>query len=92
MTSFKFLLCTLGFRLNARVLKSKIVTERIDCIMECATEPCCRSINYKTKTALDNETNCEMLHNLVDRNKKLLKRNASYDYARVVNPYKVKQK
>ena len=64
----------LGFRLDARVLRLKIVTEMIDCIIECATEPCCRSINYKTDTSFDNETNCEMLHNLVDRNKKLLLR------------------
>ena len=67
----------------------KLVSQRIDCIVECAIEPCCRSINYK-KTS-KNETNCEMLHDQLDTNdtsKKLLNE-SSYDYVYLTNPQKV---
>lgn len=82
----------LGFRLNVTVLMAKIVSQRIDCILECSIEPCCRSVNYKADTTFKNETNCEMLHNLVNNNthEKLLQRNTSYDHVSLLNPYKVK--
>ena len=68
---------------------TKLVSQRIDCIVECAFEPCCRSINYK-KTS-KNETNCEMLHDRLDTNyttTKLLNE-SSYDYVYLTNPTKV---
>ena len=64
----------------------------IDCLVECVTEPCCRSINYK-KHHSDNETNCEMLHSLVDNttSQKSLDENNSYDHIYLINPEKVRQ-
>ena len=67
---------------------TKGVSERIECIMECVMEPCCRSINYK-KT-FQNEPNCEMLHDVIyNTSEKVLERNSSYDYVYVLDPQKV---
>ncbi len=58
--------------------------------MECATETCCRSINYKKTVSLLNEPNCEVLHDVVDdTSEKMLENNSSYDYVYLVNPEKV---
>ena len=66
----------------------KTVSEWTECIIECVKEPCCRSINYR-KT-LCNETNCEMLHNVVyNTSEKLLEKNSSYDHVYLTNPHKV---
>ncbi len=62
----------------------------IDCVMECAAEPCCRSINYKKENVLHKESNCELLHNVIyDESEEVLKKNNSYDYVYLVNPQKV---
>ena len=80
-----------GFRLKVAVLKTKFVSQWIDCIMECATEECCRSINYKKTVPLQNEPNCEMLHDvLYNTSEKILEKNSSYDYVYLVNPEKVR--
>ena len=80
-----------GFRLNVKVLKTKVVSQWIDCIMECSTEACCRSINYKKTVPLQNEPNCEMLHHvLYNTSEKMLDKNSSYDYVYLVNPEKVR--
>ena len=64
------------------------VLERIDCVIKCVQEPCCRSINYK-KTS-QNETNCEMLHDVVyNTSEKVLEKNRSHDYIYLTNPRKV---
>ena len=60
--------------------------------MECAIEPCCKSINYKKPSNYENETNCEMLHDRLDihdTSTKLLKEQSSYDYVYLTNPTKV---
>ena len=58
--------------------------------MECATEPCCRSINYKK--VLQNESNCELLHTVIyDESEEILEKNSSYDYIYLVNPDKVRK-
>ena len=58
--------------------------------MECAIEPCCRSINHKKTSALQNEANCELLHDVIfNATKELLQKNPSYDYSYLVNPPKV---
>ncbi|XP_028410631.1 uncharacterized protein LOC114533321 [Dendronephthya gigantea] len=74
-----------GFRLNTTVWQTKGVLEKIDCILECATKPCCRSINYK-KT--EDKSNCEMLHYVVSEKPKKLVENTSYDHVHLVNPEK----
>ncbi|XP_028411120.1 microfibril-associated glycoprotein 4-like [Dendronephthya gigantea] len=77
------------FRLNAPVVKTNVVSEWIDCVMECATEICCRSINFKKKWTSKNDSNCEMLHNVVyNTSERLLEKNSSYDYVYLVNPQK----
>ncbi len=80
-----------GFRLNIMVLKTKVVSQWIDCVMECASEACCRSINYKNTMSPHNELNCEMLHDVVyNASKEMLENyNTSYDYVYLVNPEKV---
>ncbi|XP_028408731.1 uncharacterized protein LOC114531297 [Dendronephthya gigantea] len=66
-----------------------MVSERVDCLMECATEPCCRSINHKRTSAFQNDTNCELLHDVVfNTSKEQLLKDASYDYSYLVNPQK----
>ena len=86
---YRFSLFTPDFRLNAAILARKTVSERTECIIECVKEPCCRSINYR-KT-LCNETNCEMLHNVVyNTSEKLLEKSSSYDHVYLTNPHKVR--
>ena len=83
-----FLFIFLGFRLNAEVLLANFVSQKIDCVMDCAFEPCCRSINYKN--TVQNEPNCEMLHNFVyNTSSDLLEKNSSYDHVYLVSPQKV---
>ena len=80
----------LGFRLNTTIFANQIVSQRIDCIIECAMEPCCRSINYKKRSSLKNETNCEMLHNVVfNTSENALEKNSSFHYVYLTNPDKV---
>ena len=57
--------------------------------MECVTEPCCRSVNYRM--TLMNEANCEMLHTLAynKTGEDLLEINSSYDYIYITHPRKV---
>ena len=81
---------TLGFRLNSTVVKTKVVSDWADCVMECATEICCRSINFRKKITSENQSNCEMLHNVVyNTSEILLEKNSSYNYVYLVNPQKV---
>ena len=78
----------LGYRLNTTVWMVISVFEKMNCVVKCVQEPCCRSINYK-KTS-QNETNCEMFHQMVyDTSEKVLERNCSYDYVYLTNPQKV---
>ena len=70
---------------------TKIVSQKIDCVIECAIEPCCRSINYKTTSTCQNEKNCEMFHNLVyNSSENALESNSSYDHVYLVNAQKVR--
>ena len=72
------------------VLMTKVVQQMIVCVIECAKEPCCRSINYKKTSSMHNETNCEMLHDVVNStSKKFLETNSSYDHVHILNPEKV---
>ena len=87
-----YVLIFLGFRLNSSILMTKIVSQRIDCIMECAIEPCCRSVNYKKSSNYENETNCEMLHDLSDTHDtstELMKQSSAYDHVYLLIPHKV---
>ncbi|CAB3985424.1 Hypothetical predicted protein [Paramuricea clavata] len=78
-----------GFRLDATVLKTKGVSQLMECIVEFVNEPCCRSINYK-KDFQNTEANCEMLHDVVyNTSEKVLERNSSYDYVYLLDPQKV---
>ena len=70
---------------------TKVVSDWPDCVMECVREPCCRSINYKRTANLKNESNCEMLHNLVyNTSQKFLVANYTYNHVYLGNPRKVK--
>ena len=70
---------------------AKVVSDWLACILECVTEPCCRSINYKKTSIAQNESNCEMLHNTVhNSSQKSLQANFSYDHVYLSNPQKVK--
>ena len=82
----------LGFRLDTTVLMIKVVSEKLDCVMECSNEPCCRSINYKISPTLQNEPNCEILHNMVyNTSENALERSSSYDHVYLANSEKVRE-
>lgn len=82
---------SLGFRLNTTVFKTLVVSQDIDCVIECGNDPCCRSINYKKTLNLQNEPNCEMLHNVVyNLSEKVLESNTSYDHIFLVDTQKVR--
>jgi hypothetical protein len=82
----------LGFRLDTTVLMIKVVSEKLDCVMECSNEPCCRSINYKISPTLKNEPNCEILHNVVyNTSENALERSSSYDHVYLANSEKVRE-
>ena len=70
---------------------TKLVFQKIDCVMECSGEPCCRSVNYKKTSTSQNEPNCEMLHNVFNNtSEKILERNNFFDHVHLVYPVKVK--
>ena len=88
-TSWRYLYYV-GYRLNVTILMTKVVHDWLGCVLECVTQPCCRSINYKKTLNLQNESNCEMLHNMVyNTSRKFLERNCSYDHVYLNNPQKV---
>ncbi len=73
-----------------KVLMTKVVPQMIVCVIQCAKEPCCRSINYKKTLSSHNEPNCEMLHDVVNStSQKFLETNCSYDHVHLLNPNKV---
>ena len=61
--------------------------------MDCAADQCCRSINYKKISTSHNETNCEMLHDIVSHNMfdDMLEKNSSFDYVYLIKPEKVRE-
>jgi hypothetical protein len=72
------------------VLMKKVVPQMIVCVIECAKESCCRSINYKKTLSSQNEPNCEMLHDVVNSTtQEFLETNSSYDHVHLLNPEKV---
>ena len=80
----------LGYRLNTTLWMMKNVSSKVECVIECVNEPCCRSINYKKNS--HNEANCEMLSDVVYNTsdpEKVLVKNCSYDYVYLTNPQKV---
>ena len=88
-TYLHIVLRTAGFRLNTTPFLAEVVFEKIDCILECAAEECCRSINYRKVLKSANETNCEMLHSVINNTGKKLLKDPSFDHAYLVNPQKV---
>ena len=81
----------LGYRLNVSIVMTKVVSDWLACVVECVKEPCCRSINYKKTSISQNESNCEMLHNMVyNVSQKHLEANCSYNHVYLNNPQKVK--
>ncbi|XP_028412080.1 uncharacterized protein LOC114534804 [Dendronephthya gigantea] len=78
-----------GYRLDARILKTQHAPTWINCVVECVKEPCCRSINYNKTFDLNEEPNCEMLHNLVyNTSDKILQLNPSFGYIYLLQPEK----
>ena len=78
-----------GFRLDAEVVMNKSVAQWINCVIECASQPCCRSINFKKEIISQDEPNCEMLHKVVYKSRdKLLKQNPSYKHVYLISPQK----
>ena len=61
--------------------------------MDCAADQCCRSVNYRKISNLQNETNCEMLHDIVSHNTfdDMLKKNSAFDYVYLIKPEKVRE-
>ena len=85
-------LYTLGFRLNSAVVKTKVVSKWIDCVMKCATEICCRSNESISRKKLLQKA--IKLWNATQRglqytSERLLEKNSSYNYVYLVKPQKV---
>ena len=79
----------IGSRLNSSVFKNKNVSTKIECILLCVDEQCCRSINYKERFPPQRHHSlCEMLHDIVYDSSEL-EENCSYDYVYLTNPQKV---
>ena len=66
------------------------VSQRIDCVIECDKEPCCRSINIQKKSNSHDAQICEMLHNVVyNTSEDLLEANPTFDHVYLTSSKKV---
>jgi hypothetical protein len=82
---------TVDSRLITNRFQTINVSHRIDCLIECDKEPCCRSINIQKKSSSHDAQICEMLHNLVyNTSKKLLEANPSFDHVYFTSSKKVR--
>jgi hypothetical protein len=71
----------------------KLVSEKIDCVMQCGIEQCCQSINYKKTSTSQKETNCELLHDIGSYSSvnNMLEKNSSFDHVYKINTAKVRE-
>lgn len=85
--------CLLGFRLSASVLEVRNVSSLTACVDACFAHPCCRSMNYKHSTAVNQSNKCELLHNLVENSSQhtshALEPNSSFGHFFFNQPLKV---
>ena len=60
--------------------------------MDCAADQCCRSVNYRKISTLQNEANCEMFHDIAGHNSfdDMLEKNSAFDYIYMIIPDKVR--
>jgi hypothetical protein len=85
-----------SYTVDSRLITNRFMTinvsQRIDCLIECDKEPCCRSINIQKKSSShDAQLICEMLHNLVyNTSEKLLETNTSFDHVYLTSSKKVR--
>ncbi|XP_028408358.1 uncharacterized protein LOC114530936 [Dendronephthya gigantea] len=77
-----------GFRLNSFVLKKTDVSSKINCILSCVQEPCCRSLNYRERLPQGQTSLCEMLHDVIYNTSAELQKNRFYDYVYLNAPIK----
>ncbi|XP_046864159.1 uncharacterized protein LOC124458109 [Xenia sp. Carnegie-2017] len=76
-------------RLQGNIFKKIDVTNEMECIVSCAKEPCCRSINHRRKFSQGRWSLCEMLHTDLNNSKENdLKHNRFYDYIFLNSPFK----
>ena len=87
--NYTVFLFNLGFRLNDVLLQTRKVSSKLECVVSCVHDPCCRSVNYKDKPECAEESECELLHNTVYNTSRELKRNFSYDHISLDKPVKV---
>lgn len=78
-----------GSRLDSSILKMTKVSTKIECILSCVQEPCCRSLNYREKLPQEENSLCEMLHDVSYNTSAELQKNSSYDYVYFTAPLKV---
>ena len=80
-----------GSRLNATILRTEYVPTKIQCIVNCAQDSCCRSLNYKHKSHCNEQSKCELLHDtLYNASDGIqLEKNKSYDHVFLNEPKKV---
>ncbi|XP_028398692.1 sushi, von Willebrand factor type A, EGF and pentraxin domain-containing protein 1-like [Dendronephthya gigantea] len=79
-----------GFRLNRTILKRTNAPSKIQCILSCVKEQCCRSVNYWKRLQREQECRCEMLHDVIGNKtaETELEKNSSYDYVYLTAPLK----
>jgi hypothetical protein len=86
---FLFIYRDVGFRLNVTVLHVKNISSKIECILQCAQDRCCRSVNYKEISSNNPSRICELLHEIVLNKSSLLQKNVLYDHVHIIEPHKV---
>ncbi|XP_028398842.1 sushi, von Willebrand factor type A, EGF and pentraxin domain-containing protein 1-like [Dendronephthya gigantea] len=77
-----------GTRLNSIILKRTNAPNKIQCILSCVKEQCCRSVNYGERLQHDQACRCEMLHDVIGNTTAELESNSSYDYVYLTAPLK----
>ena len=78
------------FRLNAKILRTESVPTKIQCILICAQDSCCRSLNFKHKSNCNEQSKCELLHDTLYNasDGARLEKNNSYDHVFLNEPKK----
>ncbi|XP_046863743.1 uncharacterized protein LOC124457555 [Xenia sp. Carnegie-2017] len=76
-------------RLWSNIYKKINVKNEMECIVSCAKEPCCRSINHRRRLSQGSRSLCEMLHSVLNKSKENdLNHNRFYDYIVLNSPFK----
>ena len=80
----------LGSRLKSDILKTLKTIARMVCVMSCAHDTCCRSVNFKRNSVHKEFGDCELLHNVKNSSSSELEKHEMYEHIPLFDPRKVK--